>query len=358
MDETLDMLEDAVARVLAGRLAPRAILAAEAAGIDLDTWRQLGQLGVAGPACETMEFAAQAVVLKAIGYAGALVPYAESEVLGRWLAQGAGIDAAEDVLTVSVLPWSAVRMEAAEASLDLRGHRIPWGRHAQRILFSFSDGQRDFVATVKPDALGLRHATNLAAEPRDEVEAAARPVAAERVVQVEPRWGPASVTARGALCRALQMQGALARVNELTLQYAHDRKQFSRSLAQYQIVQSYLAAMAGELCATDAAVEAAVAAITHGEAADAIAAAKVRAGQAARVVTSHGHQVHGAIGFTREFPLNIWTRRLWAWREEHGNEAHWARLLGAAVVRRGADALWSSLTLQEQVQTEGTSERA
>lgn len=353
MDNTLDMLEAAVARMLAARLEPRSIIAAESSGIDRDTWRQLGELGVAGPACETMEFAAQAVVLKAIGYSGALVPYAESEVLGRWLAQGAGIDAVEDILTVSMLPTSAVRMAGGEATLDLRGRRLPWARHAQRILLSFTAGPRFFVASLYPGSLGLRHTANMAAEPHDEVQAPAEPVAAERLVEVGMEWGPESLMARGALCRALQMQGAMARVNELTLQYAHDRKQFSRSLAQYQTVQSYLAAMAGELCATEAATEGAIAAATHAEAVDAIAAAKIRAGQAARVVTSHGHQVHGAIGFTREFPLNIWTRRLWAWREEYGNEARWARVLGAAVLGRGADALWPGLTGQDRVQEEG-----
>lgn len=343
-DNTLNMLEDAVARMLADRVSPRRTLAAEAIGIDRDTWHQMGQLGVAGPACEEMDFSAQAVVLKATGYAGTLVPYAESEVLGRWLAHGAGIDIADDILTVSVLPSSAIRIGSGEATLDLRGRRVPWARHAQRILFSVSDGERLFVASVTPTSLGLRHTYNLAAEPHDEVVGTAEPVAVERLVEVGVEWGPDSVMARGALCRTLQMQGAMARVNELTLQYAQDRKQFSRSLAQYQIVQSYLAAMACELCATEAAAEAAIAAVGSGESADAIGAAKVRAGQAARVVTWHGHQVHGAIGFTREFPLNIWTRRLWAWREEYGNEAHWARLLGAALVHRGADALWANLT--------------
>lgn len=354
MDNTLDMLEDAVARMLAGRVALRNILEAEGSGIDRDTWRQLGQLGVAGPVCETMEFAAQAVVLKAIGYSGALVPYADSEVLARWLAQGAGLDAADDILTVSLLPSSAVRLADGKATLDLRGRRLPWARHAQRILFSFSAGHCSFVASLTPASLGLRHTTNVASEPHDEVDAPASAVVAGHLVEVGFEWGPESLMARGALCRALQMQGAMARVNELTLQYAHDRKQFSRSLAQYQIVQSYLAEMASELCATEAGTEAAITAARRSEAVDAIAAAKVRAGQAARVVTRHGHQVHGAIGFTREFPLNIWTRRLWAWREEYGNESHWARLLGASVVGGGAEALWAGLTRQDQVQWEGS----
>ncbi len=75
---------------------------------------------------------------------------------------------------------------------------------------------------------------------------------------------------------------------------------------------------------------------------------EVRAGQTARTITAHAHQIHRAIGFTREFPLQLWTRRLWAWREEFGNEPYWARELGALLVGRGADALWTHLAKQQQ----------
>ena len=37
------------------------------------------------------------------------------------------------------------------------------------------------------------------------------------------------------------------------------------------------------------------------------------------------HQVHGAIGFTDRYALHHATLRLWAWREEFGNEAHGRR---------------------------------
>ena len=38
--------------------------------------------------------------------------------------------------------------------------------------------------------------------------------------------------------------------------------------------------------------------------------------------------------------IALFTRRLWAWRDDFGSESAWAVRLGAHVARRGADALW------------------
>src|SRR3546814_9024460 len=54
----------------------------------------------------------------------------------------------------------------------------------------------------------------------------------------------------------------------------------------------------------------------------AIGAAKLRANIAAGIGTDIAHQVHGAIGFTQEFALQRFTRRLWSWRSEYGEDAH------------------------------------
>jgi acyl-CoA dehydrogenase len=35
---------------------------------------------------------------------------------------------------------------------------------------------------------------------------------------------------------------------------------------------------------------------------------------------------------------------LWSWRDEFGNESHWSRELGRAVMAAGADALWPTIT--------------
>jgi hypothetical protein len=54
--------------------------------------------------------------------------------------------------------------------------------------------------------------------------------------------------------------------------------------------------------------------------------------------------VHSAIGFTHEHSLHRLTRRLWSWCDEFGNESHWSRELGRAVMAAGADALWPTIT--------------
>ena len=45
-----------------------------------------------------------------------------------------------------------------------------------------------------------------------------------------------------------------------------------------------------------------------------------------------------------EHSLHHATRRLWAWRDEFGNESHWAVILGRMVAARGADNLWPFVT--------------
>jgi len=56
------------------------------------------------------------------------------------------------------------------------------------------------------------------------------------------------------------------------------------------------------------------------------------------------HQVHGAIGVTDEYALHHSTLRLWAWRDEFGNEAHWSARLGDALLAGGAEGLWPVLS--------------
>jgi alkylation response protein AidB-like acyl-CoA dehydrogenase len=83
-----------------------------------------------------------------------------------------------------------------------------------------------------------------------------------------------------------------------------------------------------------------------GSAAGALAQSGSEAGSdadAARV-GALAHQVHGAIGFTEEHPLRHSTTRLWAWRDEAGNEEEWSAGLGRHVLDAGADGLWPLIT--------------
>jgi alkylation response protein AidB-like acyl-CoA dehydrogenase len=144
------------------------------------------------------------------------------------------------------------------------------------------------------------------------------------------------------------MAGALERALELSVAHAQQREQFGRKIAQFQAIQHELARLAGETAAAvAAAMSAAGTAARTGDivtAERAVAAAKVRTSQAAGEGGMIAHQVHGAVGITDRHALHHATLRLWAWREEYGNEAHWAQALGASVLAAGADAFWPALT--------------
>jgi acyl-CoA dehydrogenase len=49
---------------------------------------------------------------------------------------------------------------------------------------------------------------------------------------------------------------------------------------------------------------------------------------------------------TDEHALHHSTLRLWAWREEYGNEAEWEAMLGGAILQGGADQFWPAITAQ------------
>ena len=70
------------------------------------------------------------------------------------------------------------------------------------------------------------------------------------------------------------------------------------------------------------------------------ASAKIRCAEAAQEGAAIAHQVVGAIGFTKEHVLHRFTLRMLAWRDDFGNESHWAAELGRRVAARGADAFW------------------
>ncbi len=152
----------------------------------------------------------------------------------------------------------------------------------------------------------------------------------------------------GAAVRATQMSGALQSILDRSVAYAKERVAFERPIGGFQAVQHNLARLAGETAAALAAAGSAADAIcTEPEFNDAVflevASAKIRVGEAAETGAAIAHQVHGAIGFSREHVLHRYTQRLWAWRDDFGDESAWAVRLGAKVAAHGADALWPAL---------------
>ena len=142
--------------------------------------------------------------------------------------------------------------------------------------------------------------------------------------------------------------GALEALLDLTLRHANERVAFERPIGKFQAVQHSLARLAGEVAAAMTAAGSAADALAHAHSFDdavflEVAAAKIRTAQAAAEGAAIAHQIHGAIGFTREHILHRFTLRLLAWRDDFGNESHWAAALGNCVAARGAEEFWPLL---------------
>ena len=130
--------------------------------------------------------------------------------------------------------------------------------------------------------------------------------------------------ARAAL-RAAGMAGMSAHVLAMTIDHVTTRQQFGRPLAAFQAIQQQLALMAEDVAAATLAAH--IGFGGPGFTPERSAAAKLRANEAAVRIIAVAHQLHGAIGATNEFDLQLWTGALSAARLADGGESHWAAVL-------------------------------
>lgn len=285
-----------------------------------------------------LEFGDAMFALRRTAYHAAPVPLAETMLAGRLLA-AAGLKVPEGAITVASAAGHDT-LKLAGGKLSGQAVRVPWGsqcRHA--VVVAGSEGKEVLTLVATEGAAGATD-KNLAGEPRTTMQFnGSAVIASARLENASER-----LMAGGALFRSVQMAGALERTLEYALLYANERVQFGRPIGKFQAIQHLLAVLAGQVAASSAAADAAVEA--SGNMADEfmVAVAKARIGEAAGKSAEIAHQVHGAMGYTREHNLHYVTRRLWSWRDEFGNETYWQTRLGRMVAAKGADALWPMLT--------------
>ena len=269
-----------------------------------------------------------AAVLKLAGAKRLGLPLAET-VIARWLLAKAGIEAPAKALGGLI-------------TFALHTHRAPWGRLAAAVIVQSADG----CALYPAAACQWDEGRSPAGEPRDALTLAGAPLAAISNAD--------DLTALLAFARVAEGAGALEAALALTVEHVSTRVQFGKTLSQFQAVQQALALLAEEAAALSIAANGAAAALDgweQGLGALAgplplfeIAAAKARLGLAVDRGVPIAHRLHGAIGFTMEYPLNHLTRRLMGWRSEFGGDATWQRQLGRLASAGGSKALWETLT--------------
>ncbi len=154
-----------------------------------------------------------------------------------------------------------------------------------------------------------------------------------------------------AFLRTCQTAGALDGALKLAIDHCAEREQFGRPLSKFQAVQQSIALLASEAAAVNCAAHGAATALDRGDAEFEIACAKLRANQGIKVGCAIAHQVHGAIGFTQEYPLHELTRPMMRWRSEGGSDTYWQIRIGKQALDWGGKGLWGALTKRSDPQT-------
>lgn len=345
MTETRNLIADGIERLLSENIDRPLLEQAEAGRWPYALWNLLengGYTQVLAQEGASANWSEGTPVLKAAGYHRVPLPLAETLVAG-WLLARAGLatNLIGPVTLIQATDNLRSARDGAYVSLTGTASRVPWARFAKYFVVACNASDGPILALFSAnDGIRITPGSNVAGEPRDLVTFEA--TRGTSVPQTTPEDDP--VVLYGALARATALAGTIESVLDQALQYANDRIQFGRPIGKFQAVQHLLADLACEAVAANAAVDAACEAVGSPSARMEIAAAKVRAGDAAERAAAIAHQVHGAIGFTYEHTLHFGTRRLWAWRSEFRSGAQWARELGAHAIQRSAGRFWPDIT--------------
>jgi alkylation response protein AidB-like acyl-CoA dehydrogenase len=139
-----------------------------------------------------------------------------------------------------------------------------------------------------------------------------------------------AISAYGAAAACAEMVGGAQRVLDLTIEYAAGREQFGRPIGAFQAVQHHCADMAIDVLGSRFIAYEAIWRLAAGrEAAAEVSMAKAWVSEAYERVCALGHQVHGAIGFTWEHDLHLFSRHALAAAASFGDDdLHLDRLAG------------------------------
>jgi alkylation response protein AidB-like acyl-CoA dehydrogenase len=129
--------------------------------------------------------------------------------------------------------------------------------------------------------------------------------------QLNQGWGIVKeVMQWTALAKAAEMMGGAQQVLEMTVQYAKDRVQFDRPIGSFQVIQHYLADMSIDVDSSRVSLHKAAWMLSEGiSCTKEISVIKGWLSEAYRRVTAQAHQIHGAIGFTKDHDLELYFRR-------------------------------------------------
>ncbi|MEC8958994.1 MAG: acyl-CoA dehydrogenase family protein [Chloroflexota bacterium] len=329
-------------------------------GFTDELWRQMVGLGWTGVAFPEQyggtggNFADLGVLLEEIGRSLAPSPFFSTVVLGGMTVLDAGSDAQKDELISRICAGTIIMtMAVSEDSATYE----PWGIKAtanQKGGGYEISGTKLFVPDAEASDVVIVAARTLSSsDPADGISLFLVPsgtnglnispmqsIGNERVFEVnldnvnvpaDAVLGPVGQgwpiveqsIMRATAAQCIEMLGGAEAVLDMTVEYAKGRAQFGRAIGSFQAVQHHCARMATDVEGSKNIAYQAVWRLSEGLSAQKeVAMAKAWIGPAYRRVCGTAHQCHGAIGFTKEHDLQLYTRRAKVHELTYGDVNH------------------------------------
>jgi acyl-CoA dehydrogenase len=351
VSESAAIVTETATRIFADHADPQTVNRASDGAWKAPLWQALADAGLTlawvpeGEGGTGASLADGFAILGVAGRFAAPVPLAET-LLAGWLLARAGIASPAGPMTVAPARQGDRLTLGPDGTLSGRARGVPFADGAEHLAVVATGASGASIALVEAKSCRIAAGASLAGD-------AANLVTFDRVTPVKIAPAPAefdqsSLMLMGAAVRSVETAGALEAILDLSVRYANERVAFERPIAKFQAVQHNLARLAGEVAAAMTAAGSAADTIAQAARFDdavflEVASAKIRSSEAATEGAAIAHQVHGAIGFTREHVLHRFTLRLLSWRDDFGNESQWAAALGNRVAARGADDFWPLL---------------
>lgn len=206
------------------------------------------------------------------------------------------------------------RIAAGDAIVAIRMDDAPHVAFALDADFLIDLGRDGAVHAFTPDELELRELAAL--DPL-------RPLAAVTTIGTGTRLDVSAadveriraIAIAGAAC---MLAGASRRLLDLTVDYIVVRTQFDRPVGSFQAVKHKVADVAVMVDLAESAALSALDRVAEPDALRRAAAAKAYGGDAAHLANLHALQLHGGIGFTWEYELQIWLKRVMSLSADYG----------------------------------------
>ncbi|GAA2433492.1 acyl-CoA dehydrogenase family protein [Actinomadura vinacea] len=348
LTEDQELIASTAREVLDSRAATAGAraMADEPAGYSAALWKEMVGLGWTGLAVPEEHggvgggFLEVCLLFEQLGYA--LVPspllpvaaccalpiarYGTAAQKDEWL----GAIAEGRVMSFTPVPWDrpgegpVAVASGSGFELDGAASFVPYAASAEAFLVAAElDGEpRAFLVDAATPGITIEPAGTVGLDRPCRVAFAGVHVPADRALGAD-RAAVDAMTAFGAAATCAEMVGAAQRVLDTTVAYATEREQFGKPIGSFQAVQHHCADMAIDVLGSRFIAYEAIWRLSVGrEAAEEVSMAKAWVSDAYERVCALGHQVHGAIGFTWEHDLHLYSRHAMATALAFGDDDH------------------------------------